>query len=242
MIHLPAAVTGLLFATALLIAPGAMAASTGAAAVDSLVAACGGRDAIVAAHAVRRSGTFSATPDGDYRLEVVTMGTVTDITVQGEPKVAYRAENGFAFLLEEDGSRIEPMTPAALFLPALQGTAASLPWILLEGREVAEASPSHTPEGTAVVEITLPLDPRMTLRVTVDAATGLAASLSLVTPSEYEPMRAVFSDYRDVGGLLLPFREEYSIDAHRAGSFSVTEAALSRAPAPGPSDRSEGRP
>jgi hypothetical protein len=132
--------------------------------------------------------------------------------------------------VDSDG-RSEPITDVSLAPLVLQGTGATLPWILLANREVAELSGAPPQSGGTTDVIVLPLNDRLTIRAAIDPASGLVASFELSRREGDGPrMRAVPSDYREVAGIRLPFLEEYLIDGRIAGSFRVTRAIVNPPP------------
>lgn len=214
-------------------AQGNSAARTAAQVVESYLAARGGAERWRRARSLELRGIYAAFSDHEpfklvrsrehlYRL---------DFTILGAPAVRARDARGPWWrhpLLQPQAARLEEgpykvqVERESQFAPLLLDYEAN-------GVQVELVGPGEV-DGIPVVklEVTLPdgseetwyLDAESSLEVAIDNQVN-----DFTQSGEPMRQRAFFDDFRDVGGLVIPFRVDYEF-GHRLESMTVEEASV----------------
>ncbi len=121
----------------------------------------------------------------------------------------------------EDVSGTPPYTAMVL-----QAARMGLPLALLQGKLVDEGMVER--EGARLRALTVPLGEGLTLTAEIDPATGQVrrAVTRMTSAGGSVEFTTVFSDYRVVSGVLVPFRETSFAQGQRTGDTVLTSVEL----------------
>jgi hypothetical protein len=192
--------------------------------VDQVIAAYGGRDALERIEAVRLEGTIVTHP-GEAHGSFIRIGQGRDtlkVLLHYPNRVEIRIVDG-----EEgyNGSTPGSLTPAGgpmLAAMQLQAARSWVPWVLDELRDRLEME-RGSPD---LMVLAGDLKPGLRLRFFVEGASHHVlrtesvmsmASMSMVFATDY-------GDFREVEGILVPFREESFASGTHTASLVVNEA------------------
>ena len=209
--------------TALSATPAAPADHAGTV-IDSVLSAYGGWTKLSAITGYRAQGTVltghqeSEKPTHRLFLRPSRFKVVIEHPGRNEVRLldgakGWRTGSGAALVLA-DGVMLDSMV--------LQAARANLPWILAERRaDVKVGDPMVLIGGRSLTSLVLPLSEGLTVTAFVDPITHLIDRVitQLDRPAMTTGFEARFSDFRDVEGVLFPFREEnYASGAHTAST------------------------
>ena len=110
----------------------------------------------------------------------------------------------------------------------LQSARMELPWILDERRRDVKFLGQTGDEGKRVTRLGIDLGEGLFLHIYVDEASGLIIRSTgiLETPAMSTRFEVIYSDFRPVGGILFPRREETFASGVHTGSIFISEVEL----------------
>ena len=201
-------------------------ADDASAVIDSVLSAYGGWTKLSAIKGYRAQGTVltghqeSEKPTHRLFLRPSRFKVVIEHPGRHEVRLldgarGWRTGSGTA-LVEADGVMLDSMV--------LQAARANLPWILTERRDVAKLGGPLSVLGRSLTSVIVPLADGLTLTAFVDPTTHLIDRVitQLDRPAMTTGFEARFSDFREVEGVLFPFREEnYASGTHTASTQIV---------------------
>lgn len=224
----------LLALVALWLAPAAQAQQDAGAVIDAVIAAYGGGARLSAVIAYRAEGTIltshaaPAAPTvrllarpGRFRVEIAYADRRELRILDGGS--GWRSAQGGA-VTEAQGAMLDSM--------ALQRARAEIPWLLADRRqEVRLGAPLPVVGGQPLLTLELPLGSGLLLRAHVDPVSHRV--VRVVTALERPEMRTSFEtrygDFREVGGIPFPFREENFAGGSRVGLTELKKVTLNPA-------------
>lgn len=193
------------------------------------VAAHGGAEAIAAVQTVQQHGTIQAQGmdipfkaivkrPGMMRTEATVMGMSVVTAYDGEKAWMINPMTGSAAPAEVPAEQAASIREQTNFEPMLSGYAARGITVVYAGEEVFGGAPAH--------KLVLTMRDTTTVELFLDPETGLERGVIIeVTNPMTGKIRATttFSDFRTVGGFVMPFKIETSADGQVMTSITFED-------------------
>lgn len=204
--------------------PAAAQAPTPAAVVAQVVEAYGGAEALRATEALRLEGAIITHPAEEHGsfVRIDEGGDKLKVLLHYPARVEIRVVEGDEGWNGSSPSNLSPAQGPMLAAMQLQAARSWVPWILVELKGQLEVESTDN----GMVVLTAALQEGQRLRFYVDATSHRVlrtesemsmGSMSMVFASDY-------GDFRQVGGILVPFREESFASGTHTATLQVEEA------------------
>jgi hypothetical protein len=198
--------------------------------IAGALAAHGGRDALAKVHAYRAEGELHSEMRG-ITVHTVRVFSRPDrlkvlIDYPGHPEA--RLVDGRRGWRNEGPGPLEPSEGPMLDAMILQAARADVPWILAERESVAKAIEPLTQDGVPLDGIEIPLEGGLVFRAYLHPVTHRVVMSQGVLErggmsTHFETM---YSDFREVAGVLLGFREENWASGTHTGTTTLRRFVL----------------
>lgn len=129
------------------------------------------------------------------------------------------------------GGGIRKVEGALLDSMVLQAGRAGIPWILKENREHLISAPERTAGGRSLRGLALHLGPGLTVRYYLEPGTNLVvfSEALLKAPGLQTAFQTYYSDFRRVGGIVFPYREENVASGFHTGTTVIEKVEINPA-------------